>query len=594
MEQQKIIKIHETITVNELATALNISVASLIGELFKNGIMATINQSLDYDTVAIIIEELNLDVKLEKIESSTKQPKAVKKHKLSDRATERPPIVAVMGHVDHGKTSLLDNILKTKVADHEAGLITQYISAYQQSHDQRMITFLDTPGHEAFAAVRQHGALLTDIVVIVVAADDGVKPQTVEAINFARTANAKIIVAINKIDKAAADINRTMTQLASEHNLNPEEWGGDIIMVPVSAKTGEGVDKLLESILLLADMEELKADHDTEAEGLVIEAKYEHGKGSVVNLLVQQGELKVGDFLVAGACYGKVRTLLDFKKQPIKRAGPSTPVIITGLKQLPEFGELFKEIKTEREAKRLANQNRLDEAKKAASTNITGGDLLQMMKQKDEAANFNVIIKADVQGSLTSVIDSLKLIETDGRINLNIVHSGVGNISESDVQMAEGGEGVIIYGFNVSLPSSIKRIAATRKITVRLYDIIYELLDDAMLEMEKLLPPVVTESEVGKLKVKGVFKTAKEAIITGGLVTQGKVEAGLLVRIKRDKKQLADAEVVSVRKHESEVKDAVEGEMCGLELKTTHKVQLEIDDQLEFFKREVSPGKLKN
>lgn len=592
MEQEKIIKIHESITVNELATALNVSVASLIGELFKNGIMATINQSLDYDTVAIIIEELKLDVKLEKV--ATTDVPTLKRHQLSDRATERPPIVAVMGHVDHGKTTLLDNILKTKVVDDEAGLITQYISAYQQTHGGRVITFLDTPGHEAFAAVRQHGAILTDIVIIVVAADDGVKPQTVEAINFARTANAKIIVAINKIDKPAADVNRAMTQLATDHHLTPEEWGGDVIMVPVSAKTGEGVDKLLETILLVADMEELKADHHTEAEGLVVEAKYEHGKGSVVNLLVQQGELKAGDFLVAGASFGKIRTLLDFQKQPIKKAGPSTPVIVTGIKQLPEFGELFKEVKTEREAKRLANQNRLDEAKNAASTNITGGDLLQMMKQKDEAANFNVIIKADVQGSLTSVIDSLKLIETEGKISLNIVSSGVGDISENDIQMAEGSNQVIIYGFNVGLPSSIRRIAATRQITVKIYDIIYELLDDAMLEMEKLLPPVVTENEVGKLKVKGVFKTAKESIIAGGLVTQGKIEAGLLVRIKRDKQELAEAEVTKVQKNQSEVKDVVEGEMCGLELKTTHKVQLEIDDQLEFFHREVTPGKLKH
>ena len=322
--EEKVIQIAGSITVDELATALGLSVTALIGELFKAGIVATINQRLDYDTASIIIDELGLkDVKLERKNTAT-QTQSIRRE-LSDKAVARPPVVAVMGHVDHGKTTLLDTLLHKKTVEDEAGGITQHISAYQLEHDERMITFLDTPGHEAFATIRQHGAMLTDIVVIVVAADDGVKPQTVEAIKFAQGANAKIIVAINKIDREGADVQRTMADLAN-HGLQPEEWGGDIVMVPVSAKQNQNLDKLLDMILLTADMEELKADVDIPAEGLVIESHMEVGKGSVVNLLVTGGELKTGEFIVAGSSYAKVRTMLDFRGKPKGKATPSTPV----------------------------------------------------------------------------------------------------------------------------------------------------------------------------------------------------------------------------------------------------------------------------
>jgi translation initiation factor IF-2 len=326
MSQEKVLVVADSITVGELAETLNLPVTTLVGELFKNGIVATINQRIDFETATIIVEELGLDVTLEKRAAATATER--KTHTLTDRAVERPPIVAVMGHVDHGKTSLLDAILNTKTTEGEAGGITQHISAYQTVRKERTITLLDTPGHEAFAALRQHGAALTDVVIIVVAADDGVMPQTVEAIRFAQSANAKIVVAINKIDKETANPQLVKTQLASEHGLNPEEWGGETIMVEVSAKTGQGVDTLLDMVLLVADLEELRADTDVSPEGLVIESHMETGRGSVVGLLVEQGELKPGHFMVAGTAYGKVRTLLDFAGKPIKSAGPSTPVTV--------------------------------------------------------------------------------------------------------------------------------------------------------------------------------------------------------------------------------------------------------------------------
>lgn len=580
---EKVIVIADSITVGELAETLNISVTTLVGELFKNGIVATINQRIDFETAQIIIEELGMDVEIQK-----KEAVAIGRtvHELSANAVDRPPIVAVMGHVDHGKTSLLDAILKTKTVDDEAGGITQHISAYQTVRNDRTITLLDTPGHEAFAALRQHGATLTDVVVIVVAADDGVKPQTVEAIRFARTANAKIVVAINKIDKETANSQLVKTQLATEHDLNPEEWGGDTVMVEVSAKTGQGIDKLLDLVLLVADLEELKADIDVPAEGLVIESHMEQGRGSVVGLLVEQGELKPGSFLVAGTSYGKVRTLLDFQGKPLKKAGPSTPVTVTGFKELPQFGDEFVLVKNEKEARQQTEKAHIERERAAASTNVTGADLLKMMSQKHESQELKVIVKADVQGSLTSVVDSLKLVETGGQVNLRVIGSGVGNISENDIRLAADGE-TVIYGFNVELPPAVKRLAQRDKIQVRLYKVIYELLDDARQSMEQLLAPEVVETEVGSLNVQGVFRTLKDTIIAGGEVTKGKVTTGLLVRIKRGNEQIAEAEVTSVQRQQQEAKEVFEGEMCGLSLKTDKKVLLEVGDNLEFFTREL-------
>ncbi len=581
--QEKVIQIAGSITVDELANALGLTVTTLIGQLFKEGIVATINQRLDYDTAAIIIDELGISgVRLEKKNSATQISND--RRELSDKAVLRPPVVAVMGHVDHGKTTLLDTLLNKKTVEGEAGGITQHISAYQLDHDGRKITFLDTPGHEAFAAIRQHGAMLTDIVVIVVAADDGVKPQTIEAIKFAQGANAKIIVAINKIDREGADIPRTMADLA-QHGLQPEEWGGDITMVPISAKMNQNLDKLLDMILLIADMEELKADVEIPAEGLVIESHMEVGKGSVVNLLVTGGELKTGEFIVAGSTYAKVRTMVDFRGKPKGKATPSTPVTVTGFKELPNFGDRFIEVKDEKTARKMALLNANSAADASASANVTSSDLLRMMNTADNSKVFNVLIKGDVLGSVTSVVDSLKMIDTKGEITLNIVATGVGDITENDVYMATG-ENTVIYGFNVTVPTNIAKMAARDGVQIKCYKVIYELLDDAKSSMEELLDAEIIETETGEMKVEGVFRTEKTSIIAGGEMLKGKVAAGMLARVMHGKEDLGEVEVSSVQKEKIDVAELVSGEIGGLALKTEHKINLAIGDRLKFFTRE--------
>ena len=579
---EKVLTVPDMITVGELAEKLGLPVTTLVGELFKNGIMATVNQRIDFETATIIVEELGLDVSLEK---KLAEEKVIEKRQLSENAAERPPIVAVMGHVDHGKTSLLDAILDTKVADREAGGITQHISAYQTERKGRKITLLDTPGHEAFSALRQHGAALTDVVIIVVAADDGVMPQTVEAIKFAQSANAKIVVAINKMDKEAANPQLVKTQLASEHGLNPEEWGGDTVMVEVSAKTKVGLDKLLDMVLLVADIEELKAEVNIPAEGLIIEAHMELGRGPVVGLLVEHGNLTPSSHLVAGTSYGKVRTLLDYADRPLKTAGPSTPVTVTGFKELPSFGDRFEVVKNEKDARLLIAKHRAEAAKDAVSTNITSTDLLRLMTKKEESQEANVIVRADVQGSLTSLTDSLQLLD-NGEISVRVVSSGVGNISENDVRTAAS-SGAIIYGFNVQLPPAVKRLASRDKVSIRIFRVIYELLDDVKVVMEDLLSPEVVETDLGTLKILGIFRSAKDSVICGGEVLKGKVVPNVLVRVIRDKEKIAEAEVTHVQRQQQEAKEVFEGEQCGLELKTNGKLVVEEGDRLEFFTREL-------
>ncbi len=588
--EEKVIQISGSITVDELAKALGISVTQLIGELFKNGIMATINQRLDAETAQIMTEELGFkNVRFERKDTQAKISN--EKHQLSANAKLRPPVVAIMGHVDHGKTTLLDTLLKKKTVEREAGGITQHISAYQMEYKDRKITFLDTPGHEAFAAIRQHGAMLTDIVVIVVAADDGVKPQTAEAIKFAEAANAKIIVAINKIDKEGANVDRTKAQLATDFNLNPEEWGGDTIMVPISAKTGENLEQLLDMILLTADIDELKADVDVPSEGLVIESHMETGKGSVVNLLVTGGELKVGEFIVAGKTYAKVRTMLDWKGKPKGKALPSTPVVVTGFKELPNFGDKFEEVADEKTARKMALLNAQAEANESASANVTSSDLLRMMHTADNTKTFNVIVKGDVQGSVTSVVDSLRLIDTKGEITLNIVSTGVGAINENDIYMASGGK-TIIYGFNVTVPNAIAKMAERNGVSVRVFRVIYELLDDAKHEMEEMLDAEIVETETGELEVKGVFRTEKTEIIAGGQVKSGRVSAGMLGHVYRKKDLLGEIEVTNVQEGKVDVPSLAEGEIGGLSLKTEKKIQMEIGDKIAFFTREFKKKKI--
>ncbi|MEO5627345.1 MAG: translation initiation factor IF-2 [Candidatus Saccharimonadales bacterium] len=583
----KTIEIEENITVGALAEQLMIPATKLIAELFKNGVMATINERLDFETAQIIVEELGLEVELAKKvveEAPIKRPAAV----VSANAKSRPPVVAVMGHVDHGKTSLLDAIRGAEVAKGEAGGITQHISAYKVEHGGRSITLLDTPGHEAFAALREHGAQLTDLVIIVVAADDGLKPQTLEAIRFARKAGVKMIVAINKIDKEGADVNRIKAQL-SEQELLIEEYGGDVVVVEVSAKTKKNVDQLLDMVFLVSDVEDLKADFEGPAHGLIIEAHMETGRGPVAEALVTQGTLKPGDFVVAGSSYGKIRNLDGTDKKPIKDAGPSTPVVMSGWKDLPEFGDEFVAVKDEKAA-RAAIEVAKQQKKTGSSQQMSSGELLRVINRSNELQQLNVIVKADVQGSLTSVIDSIKTLDTE-EVAIRVVGSGVGAVNENDLHMAHTSN-AIIYGFNVSVPTNIKQTALRDKISIRLFHIIYELIDDAKTSLSEMLVPQIVETELGRLLVKGVFATTKTEIICGGEVTKGKLEVPALARIFRDKEVLGEVEVTNLKRGPADAKEIIEGEMCGMNLKTTSKILLEEGDRIEVFRRETVNRKL--
>ena len=579
------IEVEDMITVGTLAERLSIPVTRLIGELMKNGIMATVNERIDFDTAQIIVEELGLDFELQKQQAAEDVILVREKVALSDHASSRPPVVAVMGHVDHGKTSLLDAIRGADVAKGEAGGITQHISAYQIEHNDRKITFLDTPGHEAFAAIREHGAMLTDIVIIVVAADDGIKPQTIEAIRFARKAGVKIVVAANKMDKEGADINRVYSQL-SEQGLMWDGWkGGDTPVIPVSAKTKEGVPELLDMILLVTDVEDLKADTDVPARGLIIEAHVEQGRGPVAHALVEAGVLKPGDFVVSGGSYAKVRNLESTSGKVLKEALPSTPVVITGFKTLPEFGDDFVVVPNEKEARNTAAGVAAGLKAGGNKLDISSSELIRMINRNNKINELNMIIKADVQGSLTSVIDSLKALDTE-EVAIRIVGSGVGAISDNDVHMAHTSD-AIIYGFNVQLPSGIKHIASRDKVDVRMYKIIYELIDDVREELSKLLAPEVKETELGRLVVKGVFKTTKTDVIAGGEVTKGELTVPSLARVTRDKEVLAaEVEVTQLRRGPQETKEVFEGEMCGIEFRTTGRVDLQEGDRIELFSRE--------
>lgn len=575
------IEIEDMTTVGDLADKLMLPVSRLITELFKNGVMATVNERIDFDTAQIIVGELGLDIELKRKE--VEEAPVREKRASSDKAEPRPPVVAVMGHVDHGKTSLLDAIRGEQVAKGEAGGITQHISAYQIERQGRQITFLDTPGHEAFAALREHGAQLTDVVIIVVAADDGIKPQTLEAIRFARKANVKIIVAINKIDKEGADSNRVKQQLA-EQNLLPEDWGGDTVIQEVSAKTKQGIDELLDMILLVADVEDLRADVDVPATGLIIEAHMEQGRGAVAEALVESGRLHPGDFIVAGGTYARIRNLESTNGKALKEALPSTPVRITGFKVLPEFGDEFVLVKDEKAARTQAAAF-AGRSQAGGRLDINSTELIRIIDRSNEMNEFNIIVKADVQGSLTSVIDSLRAMDTE-EVAIRVVGTGVGPVGENDIHLAHSSN-AIIYGFNVTIANNIKQLASRDKVPVRLYKVIYELIDDAKEEMTKLLPPEVVETDLGRLVVKGVFKTTKTEVICGGEVSKGKLVAPALARVVRDGEQLADVEVTKLQRGPQEAKEIFEGEMCGMSLTTTAKLDLQIGDHIELFTREL-------
>jgi translation initiation factor IF-2 len=578
----RIIEIDDYVTVGNLAELLALPASKLIAELLKNGVMATVNEKIDFDTAQIIVGELDIDVELAKKEHT---PAPVReKRQASEKATSRPPVVAMMGHVDHGKTSLLDAIRGAETTKGEAGGITQHLSAYQVKHGDRLVTFLDTPGHEAFAALREHGARLTDLVVIVIAADDGIKPQTVEAIRFARQAGVKMLVAANKMDRPEADINRLKQQLA-ENELMPEDWGGDTIVMPVSAKTKEGINELLDMILLVADVEELRAEADGPAEGLVIESHLEQGRGPVAEALVEHGTLSSGDFIAVGGTYGKARTLESTAGDAIKNAGPSTPVVITGLKALPEFGDEFFVHKTEKAAKEAAAKMASSRKADSSSSATTGSELLRIITQSNKLTELNIVVKADVQGSLTSVVDSLKTLGTD-EVAVRVVSSGIGVINESDIHTASTSN-AIIYGFHVSLPTNVKRLALRDKVSIRLYTVIYELIDDVKKELEENLAPEIVEEKLGELTIKGIFKITKTEVICGGEVIRGRLAIPSLARLYRGDKLLAeDLEVTNLKRGPQDVKEVLEGEMCGLSFRSESRVEVQENDRLELYTRE--------
>ncbi|HMH30884.1 MAG TPA: translation initiation factor IF-2, partial [Methylomirabilota bacterium] len=429
---------------------------------------------------------------------------------------------------------------------------------------------------------REHGALLTDIVIIVVAADDGIKPQTIEAIRFAKKAGVKILVAANKIDKEGAEINRLKQQL-SEHDLLTEEWGGDTIVLPVSAKTKDGIPELLDMLLLVTDVEELKADTDVPARGLVIEAHVEQGRGPVAQALVEAGSLKPGQFIVAGSSYAKVRNLETTEGKTIKEAGPSTPVAITGFKTLPEFGDEFIAVKNEKEARTQSASAAASKSASGSNMDIGSGELIRMINRDNKLQELNIIVKADVQGSLTSVIDSLKAMDTE-EVSVRVVGAGVGPISENDLHLAHS-SGAIVYGFHVDLPTSGRQKAGRDKISVRLYKVIYELIDDVKEELSKLLSPEIIETDMGRLVVKGIFNTTKTEVICGGEVTKGKLTAPALARISRGEEDLGEVEVTGLKRGPAEAKEVVEGEMCGMSLRTTKKTELQEGDHIDLFTR---------
>jgi translation initiation factor IF-2 len=588
--QTTVIEVEDMITVGTLAEKLSIPVTRLIGQLIKNGIMATVNERIDFDTAQLIVEDLGLGLTLSKENTAEKTAPQRIKPVASSKARPRPPVVAVMGHVDHGKTSLLDAIRGANVVKSEAGGITQHISAYQVQHNERLITFLDTPGHEAFAAIREHGALLTDIVILVVAADDGVKPQTIEAIRFAKKAGVKIIVALNKIDKEGADVNRVKQQL-SENGLLIEEWGGDIVTQNVSAKTKEGVNDLLDMVLLLADVEDLRADYDVPARGLIIEAHIEQGRGPVAQALIEQGTLKPSNFIVAGESYAKVRNLeTTTNAKALKEAPPSTPVVITGFKTLPEFGDEFMVVANEKLARTQSSEQANQNQSRGGRLDIGGNELIRLIDRDQKLSEFNIIIKADVQGSLTSVIDSLRTLDTD-EVAVRIVGSGVGPINENDLYLAHTSDATI-YGFNVNLSSSSKQQANRDKVRVNLYKVIYELIDDVKSELSDLLSPEIVENELGRLVIKGIFNTTKTEIICGGEVTKGKLTSPALARVSRDGETLAEVEVTGLRRGPTEAKEIIEGEMCGMSIKTEKRLELLEGDRVELFTRQAIQRKL--
>lgn len=579
------IVISGTLTVSQLAEKLGRESSEIIKKLMFLGVMATKNQDLSKETIELIAGDYGVKVEEEVIVDEAQ----FEDEGLGiDEATAviRPPVVTIMGHVDHGKTTLLDSIRHTKVTAGEAGGITQHIGAYQVTHQGKKITFLDTPGHAAFTTMRARGAQITDITVLVVAADDGVMPQTIEAIHHAKAAHVPIIVAVNKIDKEGANPDRVMQEL-TEQGLVPEEWGGDTIFVKISAKKGTGIDELLEMILLVAEVEEFKANPDKLARGSVVEAELDKGRGPVATLLVQNGTLRVGDPIVVGNCYGRIRAMVNDVGRRVKKAGPSMPVEITGLNNVPNAGDQFMVFADEKKARQIgetrAERQVLAERRKTSKVSLE--DLFEKIKEGD-IKEINIIIKADVQGSVEALAGSLRKIDVDG-VKINIIHTGVGGISESDIILASASNAIII-GFNVRPDNHAKKIAETEKVDIRLYRVIYDAIDEMEAAMKGMLDPEFKEKVIGQIEVRTTFKVSKIGTIAGCYVTEGKISRDAGIRLIRDGVVIYEGHVETLKRFKDDAKEVAAGYECGVTLENFNDIK-EGDTMEAFIMEEVKP-----
>lgn len=562
-KQQIKVSIPDEITVGELAARMKMTAAKVIKKLMELGVMASISQAIDYDTAALAAIELG--AKVEKEIVVTIEDRLIDTTEDKDENLKpRGPVVVVMGHVDHGKTSLLDAIRDSNVVASEAGGITQHIGASRVKVGQKMVTFLDTPGHEAFTAMRARGAQITDIAVLVVAADDGIMPQTIEAINHAKAANISIIVAINKIDKPGANPERVMQEL-TEYGLIPEEWGGETICVPVSAVQHTNLDKLLEMILLVSEMKELKANPDRDARGVVIEAKLDKGRGPVASVLVQNGTLKIGDVVIAGTAVGRVRSMLDDRGSRVETAGPSVPVEITGLAEVPEAGDIFHVVQDERMARELVEQRRTAEKEEHfnAKEKITLDNLFDQM-QLGDTKELSLIVKADVQGSVEAVTQSLEKLSTE-EVRVSVIHSGVGAITESDVMLAQASKAIII-GFNVRPDNAARDNAEISNVEIRTYRIIYDCLEEIKSALKGMLAPKTREVQLGRIEVRHVYKISSVGTIAGSYVTEGKVTRNTQIRVVRDGIVIAEDNIASLKRFKDDAKEVQQGYECGIGL----------------------------
>ena len=558
-----VIKVPDEITVGDLAAKLKMTAAEVIKKLFAFGVMATVNQTIDFDTAEIVATELG--AKVEKEVVVTIEERIIDDSEDDEAALEpRCPVVVVMGHVDHGKTSILDTIRNTSVTNTEAGGITQHIGAYMVDVGGEKITFLDTPGHAAFTSMRARGAMATDIAVLVVAADDGIMPQTIEAINHAKAAGVSMIVAINKMDRPDASPDRVLQQL-TEHEVVPEEWGGDVICVPVSAKTGLNIDKLLESILLVAEMKELKANPNRPAKGVIIEARLDKGRGPIATLLVQNGTLHSGDTIVAGSAVGRVRVMTNENGKKVNAAGPSVPVEIMGLDDVPQAGDTFDAVSDEKLARALVEQRKqkAKEEKFNAVEKVTLSNLFDSIQQ-GEMKELNIVVKADVQGSAEAVKQNLEKLSNE-EVKVKVIHSGVGAISESDVMLANA-SGAIIVGFNVRPDPVASSNAERDNVEIRTYRIIYDCIEEVQDAIKGMLAPKFRESVIGNAEVRNVIRISSVGNIAGCYVTSGKVTRNAKIRVIRDGIVIAEDEIASLKRFKDDVKEVNSNYECGIGL----------------------------